>query len=208
MTAPPLVLASASPRRSDLLRQLGLSHEVLPAHVDETPGPDETPGGHVERLARDKARAVAALRPDALVLAGDTVVVAHGRILGKPTHREDAVAMLMALAGREHQVLSGLALAVPGASGALHSRVDATEVRFRDFDEAEARAYVSTGEPMDKAGAYGIQGRGGALVTGITGDYTTVVGLPLSGLVELLHVAGWTLRAGDLHPRVRVDQRE
>ncbi len=208
MKAPALVLASASPRRSELLRQVGLSHEVLPAHVDETPGARETPAGHVERLAREKARAVATLRPDALVLAGDTVVVHDGRILGKPAHGDEAVAMLMALSGREHQVLSGLALAVPGRPAALHSRVDATDVRFRRFDQAEARAYVATGEPMDKAGAYGIQGRGGALVTGITGDYTTVVGLPISGLVELLHAAGWTLRAGELHPRVRVDQRE
>lgn len=208
MMAPPLVLASASPRRSALLRQLGLHHDVLPADVDETPLPGEAPAPHVERLARHKARVASARRPDALVLAGDTVVVADGRILGKPVDPDDAVAMLLALAGREHEVVSGLALALPGGSGGLLARVDRTAVTFRPFDEVEARAYVATGEPLDKAGAYGIQGRGGALVTRVAGDYTTVVGLPVSGLVELLHRAGWSYRSGHLHPRDPGHERE
>ncbi|MEK9502314.1 Maf family protein [Gaopeijia maritima] len=203
MTAPGLTLASASPRRSDILTRLGLAHDVLAADIDEDPLPGERPGPHVERLAREKAAAVAADRPDRLVLAGDTVVVADDRILGKPADADEAVAMLMRLSGRAHEVLSGLALALPGAPPALVSRADRTVVRFRDFDERWARAYVATGEPMDKAGAYGIQGAGGALVTAVEGDYTTVVGLSIAGLMELLREGGWDYRFGTLHPRDR-----
>lgn len=203
MTGPRLVLASASPRRSDILTRLGLAHDVLPADIDETPLPGERPAPHVERLAREKAAAVAADRPEGVVLAGDTVVVADDRILGKPTDADEAVAMLMRLSGRAHEVLSGLALALPGARPALVSRTDRTLVRFRDFDERWARSYVATGEPMDKAGAYGIQGAGGALVTAVEGDYTTVVGLSVAGLMELLREGGWDYRFGTLHPRDR-----
>lgn len=203
MTAPRLTLASASPRRSDILTRLGLAHDVLAADIDESPLPGERPGPHVERLAREKAAAVATDRPDRLVLAGDTVVVADDRILGKPADADEAVAMLMRLSGRAHDVLSGLALALPGAPPTLVSRADRTVVRFRDFDERWARAYVATGEPMDKAGAYGIQGAGGALVTAVEGDYTTVVGLSIAGLMELLREGGWDYRFGTLHPRDR-----
>ncbi|MBT8335850.1 MAG: septum formation protein Maf [Gemmatimonadetes bacterium] len=202
MTRPRLVLASASPRRSELLSRLGLEHTVDPAHVDETALPEEAPRPHVVRLSEAKARAVARRHPDALVFAGDTVVVDRRRILGKPSSEDEAVAMLMALSGRTHAVVSGLALALPEtAGGRVFSRADRTDVTFQPFDESVARAYVATGEPMDKAGAYGIQGLGGALVKAVDGDYTTVVGLSISGLVELLRQAGWRYRFGALVPR-------
>jgi septum formation protein len=193
---PPLVLASASPRRAAILQMLGLAHEVLATHIPEEFDPRETPDGHVERLAREKALTGARSRPDALVLGGDTVVVLDGVVLGKPAGPEDAVAMLLRLSGRRHVVHSGLALAEPG--GVVHLAVDRTGVVFRPFDEAEARAYVATGEPLDKAGAYGIQGMGAALVSEIEGDYYTVVGLPVAALLSLLQRAGWGYTFGGL----------
>lgn len=198
---PPLVLASGSPRRAALLTMLGLDHEVLPTRVDERVLPGETPPGHVERLARDKARAAADERPGALVLAGDTVVVRDGQILGKPDDEDHAVAMLVSLAGRSHVVATGTALR--GPRGESRSRVDLAQVRFRDFGEDMARAYVATGEPMDKAGAYGIQGLGAALVSRVEGDYYTVVGLPVSGVVELLEELGWRYSFRGLKPAPR-----
>ena len=196
MTAPPIVLASASPRRTALLDMLGLAHEVMPADLDETLLPGESPDAHVERLARAKAAAVARLRPDALVLGGDTVVVLDGDVLGKPARRQDAVFTLMRLSGREHVVHSGLALVEPG--GAAHAVVSRTVVRFRAFDEATARRYVATGEPLDKAGSYGIQGFGAAIVDSIDGDFFTVVGFPVPALVGLLERAGWGYAFGSL----------
>lgn len=191
----PLVLASASPRRTALLSRLGIEHTVDPADVDERELPGETPEGHVRRLAATKARTVAARHPDSLVLAGDTVVVRDGAILGKPRDAEDAVEMLLSLSGRAHEVLSGLALADP-ARGAVHLRIEQATVVFRDIDVPLARAYAATGEPMDKAGAYGIQGRGAALVTRVEGDYHTVVGLPVAALVSLLDEVGRPYRFG------------
>lgn len=196
---PPLVLASASPRRTRLLTMLGLAHEIRPARVSEVRRPGEAPETQVKRLAREKAVAVARDRPDALVLAGDTVVVLDGDVLGKPEDPDAAVETLLSLAGREHVVASGLALALP--RGRVHARVDLARVTFRAFGRDLARMYVATGEPMDKAGAYGIQGRGAALVTRVEGDYHTVVGLPVSGLVELLSAAGWRYAFGRLEPR-------
>jgi septum formation protein len=175
---------------------LGLAHEVLAVDVREELLPGETPDGHVERLAREKAVAGARSRPDALVLGGDTVVVLDGVVLGKPAGTEDAVATLLRLNGRRHVVHSGLAVVEPG--GRVHSTVDRTGVLFRSFDEAAARAYVATGEPLDKAGAYGIQGLGAALVSGIDGDYYTVVGLPVGALLTLLERAGWGYTFGGL----------
>jgi septum formation protein len=177
---------------------LGLAHEVQPADVDEAPLPGEDPAAHVERLARAKAERVAADRPDALVIGGDTVVVLDGEVLGKPARRQDAVAMLMRLAGRDHIVFSGLALTAPG--GATHAAVSRTRVRFRAFDEFTARRYVGTGEPMDKAGSYGIQGFGAALVDSIDGDFFTVVGFPIPDLIRLLERAGWRYAFGSLEP--------
>jgi septum formation protein len=195
VTAPPLVLASASPRRAALLQQLGLHVDARPADVDESYRPGESPEEHVERLAREKAEAVAAEVPGSLVIGGDTVVVHRGRVMGKPDSDAEALAMLLALSGEAHHVFTGVALASP--SGTV-SRVVRTEVRFRDFDERTALAYVATGEPEDKAGAYGIQGLGAALVEEIRGDYYCVVGFPVAAVVDLLAETGWRYEFGRL----------
>lgn len=192
----PLVLASGSPRRAEILRILGLEFSVQPTGVDESILKGESPAGHVLRLAEEKARAVSAGRGEALVLGGDTVVVLDGRLLGKPGSESEAVSMLLELQGREHEVLTGLALAVPG--GEVFSGVQGTRVTFREFGSETARAYVATGEPMDKAGAYGIQGAGAALVAGLDGDYFNVVGLPVPLLLDLLDRAGYAYRFGPL----------
>jgi septum formation protein len=194
--APRIVLASASPRRRELLERLGLAVEVRPAHVDETALPGEQPRAHVERLAREKAEAVAAAAADALVIGGDTVVVLDGEIVTKPADREEAVAMLLGLQGREHRVDTGVAVAAPG--GRTAAAVVSAEVRFRPFDRTMAEAYVGTGEPLDKAGAYGIQGYGSVLVEEIRGDYFAVMGLPVARLVRLLEELGWRYDFGGL----------
>ena len=185
-----VVLASASPRRRHLLEQLGILFEVEPAAVDESALPDEAPGAHVERLALAKARAVAAARPAALVIGGDTVVVLGSEILTKPAGPEAAVAMLLRLQGREHRVETGVALVAPG--GRERSEVVSVDVRFRAFDRATAEAYVATGEPLDKAGAYGIQGYGAVLVEAIRGDYFAVMGLPVARVVALASEMGYS----------------
>ena len=168
---------------------LGLSFTVQPAEVPETVQPEESAEVYVERLARDKATAVASVRPGAAVLGGDTVVTLDGEIFGKPSGPKDAEAMLIRLAGRTHVVASGLALALP--SGEVRGGHSTTEVTFRPFSQAFARAYVATGEPLDKAGGYGIQGFGSALVTDIRGDYYGVVGLPVALLLRLFEESGW-----------------
>ena len=199
MTQPfPLILASASPRRAGLLTKLGLEFSVSPSAIPEDVLPGEAPEEHAERLSRAKVQEVREGSPGAMVVAGDTVVVLDGGILGKPAHPEDALGMLRALSGRTHTVVSGLAVAFPG--GAVRSGVMSTDVTFRSFDDDFARAYVETGEPMDKAGAYGIQGLGSALVQEIRGDYTTVVGLPVPLLLELLRSGGVRYRFGSLVP--------
>jgi septum formation protein len=187
VTPPELILASASPRRAEILRTLGLRHRVIPADIQEDALASESAEEGVERLAREKAQAVASGHRGSWVLAGDTIVLRDGVLLGKPGGQEEAVAMLLSLAGRTHEVASGLALVTPEGVG---SGVQVTQVRFRSFDVALARAYVATGEPMDKAGGYGIQGKGGALVEEIRGDYSGVVGLPIPLLVRLLGEAG------------------
>jgi septum formation protein len=190
-----LILASASPRRLDVLRQLGLDAEVRPARLDEALEPGEGPVEHVERLARAKAELVALDVPDALVIGGDTIVLRDQRVLGKPETEDQAVQMLMSLAGRSHQVLSGLALA--GRHGVV-SGVSRTTVRFRDFDTTTAERYVRSREPLDKAGAYGIQGLGAALTEGVDGDYYAVVGFPVGLFMRLLARAGWRYDFGRL----------
>lgn len=192
---PRLVLASGSPRRADVMRQLGLEPEIRPAEIDEAYRPGETPAEHVERLARAKAEAVSRGVADALVIGGDTIVLDGARVLPKPVDADDAVAMLASLSGRTHEVLSGLAIA--GAHGTV-SAVARTRVRMRAFDDATTTAYVSTGEPLDKAGAYGIQGQGAALVAGIDGDYYTVVGFPVGVFLDLLGQVGWRFDFGTL----------
>ena len=174
---------------------LGLAHEVLSVAVPEDFNAGETPDSHVERLACEKALAGASLRPDAIVIGGDTIVVLDGEVLGKPSGSDDAVRTLLRLSGRTHVVYSGVAVAAPG--GHVHAHVERTRVTFREFDDAVARAYAATGEPLDKAGAYGIQGKGAALVSGIEGDYYNVVGLPVAGLLALLARAGWHYTFGE-----------
>jgi septum formation protein len=184
--APRLVLASASPRRAQLLRMLGLEIETVPADVDETWNAGEDPGAHAERLAREKALAIAARHPDAVIIGSDTVVAVDGDVLGKPRDAADAVHMLQRLQGREHEVATGIAV----WRGELHSAVERVRVRFRSYDDTTAHEYAATGEGMDKAGAYGIQGFGATLVERIDGDYFAVMGLPIVRTMQLLKRAG------------------
>jgi septum formation protein len=170
-----LILASASPRRRELLAGMGLAFTVCPCDVDESVPQGMHPADAVVLLARRKAEAVAARYPDAIVLASDTLVEIDALPLGKPQDAADAVATLMKLSGNEHRVHTGVAVM---SRGRCLAEKDTTRVFMRPFDEDEARAYVETGEPMDKAGAYGIQGLGGRLVERIEGCYDTVVGLP------------------------------
>lgn len=176
-----LILASASPRRRELLAQIGVRHRVQAADVDETVRSGEAAEDYVLRLARAKAGALPA--GDVPVLGADTSVVVDGRVLGKPADDADARAMLRRLSGREHQVLSAVALC---HGDRVEARLSVTRVWFRMADDALIERYVASGEPRDKAGAYGIQGLGGALVTRIDGSYTGVVGLPLAETVDLL----------------------
>lgn len=187
--SPPIVLASQSPRRAQLLGMLGLIFDVAPADIDESLLPGEEPRAHAERLAREKALAVAAHRPDALVVGSDTVVVVDGDVLGKPRDFEHAVAMLLRLQGRMHTVETGIALAYDGDQ--VISSLESVPVTMRAFDAHTAEAYVHTGEPMDKAGAYGIQGYGATLVERIEGDFFAVMGLPIVRLVRLFEQLGW-----------------
>ena len=184
-----LYLASGSPRRRELLTQIGVPFTAISADIDETPLTDESPAAYVERLARGKALAgYAALSAEqsagpACVLGADTAVVLDGRILGKPQDQAEAQAMLLGLAGREHEVLTAIAL-LDGQR--CESRVVRSLVRFRPIDQAEASAYWASGEPNDKAGGYGIQGLGAVFVSGLNGSYSAVVGLPLCETCELL----------------------
>ena len=183
-----LILASASPRRAELLATIGVPFSVQPADVDETPGSSETAYDYVERLAREKALAVAQTNPTQLVLGSDTSVVLNGAILGKPVSTADAEATLARLSGRTHQVMTAVALV---QDGQCQSVVSVTNVTFRELADEEIRAYVSSGEPMDKAGSYGIQGRGGVFVSQLQGSYSAVVGLPLQETAGLLAQAGY-----------------
>ena len=182
-----IVLASGSPRRRALLEGLGIEHKVDPAHVDERPEPGELPESLAVRLATDKARAVSANHPGSVVLAADTLVVVDGHILGKPVDDVDAMRMLGALSGREHRVITAVAVA---RDGAVDARFEVTRVWFRRLTDQTIRDYVATGEPLDKAGSYGLQGFGGVLVERIDGDYFCVIGLPIGLTVDLLGAMG------------------
>lgn len=188
---PVLMLASGSPRRADLLRQIGVSFRPLsPPSLDERPLSGEAPEDYVTRLASEKARAGLASLDDAdgaVVMGADTTVVLDERILGKPVSADDAVDTLLRLAGKRHQVLSAVSLVTARDQ---RTALATTEVRFIAFGRELARRYVATGEPMDKAGAYGIQGRGAVLVAAISGSYSNVVGLPLAQTRQLLEWAG------------------
>lgn len=190
---PDLVLASGSPRRASVLRQLGLAFDVVVPEVDETIGPSEPPATAAERLARAKAgRGVA---PGVLSLGFDTIVVEGNDVLGKPADEAEARAMLLRLAGRTHEVFSGIAAAVPGR---VESAVECTRVRIRPLADKDVAAYVATGEPMDKAGAYGIQAAGASLVDGIEGDFFNVMGFPVQRFLELLGRFGLRYAFGTL----------
>ncbi len=182
MTNRQLILASASPRRRQLLELIGVEFAVIPADVDETPFAGEGPSTYASRAARDKALEVAAKHPGRLVLGADTVVEVDQEILGKPASADDAASMLRRLSGRSHLVHTALALVTDVTA---HEVVDSARVQFVQLTDELIRWYVATGEPMDKAGAYAIQGLGGLLVTGVEGSPHTVVGLPVHRLPEL-----------------------
>lgn len=190
----PLYLASGSPRRRELLTQIGVPFRVASAPIDETPLPGESAEAYVQRLAKAKAAAGrASLEPakmanaGAVVLGADTAVVLDGLILGKPEHRDDALGMLARLSGREHQVLTAVAL---DDGKRVESLCVSSTVRFRPIDQQEAQRYWASGEPADKAGGYAIQGLGAVFVTGLVGSYSAVVGLPLSETAQLLERFG------------------
>ena len=197
-----LILASQSPRRAELLRNAGISFEVRPAEVDERPRSSEPPLDYVKRLAKEKALAVlATASPDALVLGADTTVVVDGEVLGKPIDAADARRMLSRLSGRTHEVMTGVCLARRRAVGSgtacgvdcdveCDVDVEVTQVEFARLNEEEIAAYVATGEPMDKAGAYAIQGRASRWIPSIRGCYFNVVGLPVARVCAMLQRAG------------------
>jgi septum formation protein len=186
-----LVLASASPRRRELLARLGLRFDVRPADIDETPHPGESPDAYVLRLAQEKAAAVAGDEGE-LVLAADTTVVCDGEILGKPVDDEDARRMLRLLSGREHEVLTGIALREGGGRAVAH--VESTRVRMAALSEDEIAWYVATGEPLDKAGAYAVQGLSSLFVDAVIGNHSNVVGLPIPAVYRLFAALGYDLK--------------
>ncbi len=185
---PLLCLASASPRRRELLAQIGVAHDIEPAEVDEERRPGEPPREYVLRLAREKALSVRSRRPaEQPVLAADTAVVLGESVFGKPRDRQDALEMLAALGGRTHEVLTAVALA---AGGAVATALSVSAVRMRALTQAERAAYWASGEPSDKAGAYAIQGLGAVFVESLNGSYSGVMGLPLFETAQLLAAAG------------------
>ena len=193
-----LVLASASPRRQELLRNAGIAFTVYPANIPEVPSPGENPRECAERLAREKALAVSLQRPADVVLGADTIVVVDGEILGKPGDTVDAMRMLRLLSGRTHQVITGVCLAGPSLrtgnqkleTGFNKTSSETTLVTMTKLTEEDIRSYVATGEPMDKAGAYAIQGMASRWIPHIHGDYFNVVGLPVALVFRMLREHG------------------
>ena len=183
----PLVLASASPRRAELLRTAGIPFRVVVSDLEEAREPGEAPDAYARRLARDKARVVVAQTPAAAVLAADTIVVAGDDLLEKPRDAADAARMLRLLSGRTHEVTTGVCLI---AAGREDVRSETTRVHFSELSEADIAGYIATGEPMDKAGAYAIQGGAARWIGRIEGDYSNVVGLPVALVAEMLREAG------------------
>jgi septum formation protein len=194
----PVVLASQSPRRRDLLTLVGITHEVRPANIDETYLAGEAPRAHAERLARGKAAAISA--PDAVTIGSDTIVVIDGEVLGKPRDENDAARMLTRLSGRSHTVVTAVAASW---AGRMLSDVEEVAVTFRSLSPDDIAAYIATREPMDKAGAYGIQGFGATIVERVDGDYFAVMGLPLNRLARLLESLGLVYAFGPLRARQR-----
>jgi nucleoside triphosphate pyrophosphatase len=192
-----IVLASASPRRQEILRNAGIPFTVQVADIDETPLKDELPRDCAERLAREKALTVWRMRPGDMVLGADTIVVADGAILGKPFDGDDAVRMLRLLSGRVHQVITGVCVVGGRGDSQLTSSEpetrtasETTSVTMNELSDAEIRKYVATGEPMDKAGAYAIQGIASRWIPRIEGDYSNVVGLPMALVYSMLRERG------------------
>lgn len=179
------ILASASPRRSELLKRLGIDFNVMPGHIDETFRPTETPREHVLRLSKEKAVEVARQHPDAWVLGADTIVVIAGEVLGKPESQEEAKAMLGKLSGREHQVFTGFSIMRQECGSRISEAVESA-VLFREISDDEMAWYTGTEEPYDKAGAYAVQGLGSRFIQEIRGSYTNVMGLPLDEVVDAL----------------------
>jgi len=198
MTTPTVVLASSSPRRRELLTLIGIPHVVMPADIDETVWPGELPHAHAERLARGKAAVIAERETQAVVVGADTIVVVDGDILGKPRDEHDAAIMLRRLSGRAHVVLTAVAVA---RGTRLVSGLESVDVRFRELSDGEIARYIATREPMDKAGAYGIQGYGATIVDRIDGDYFAVMGLALGRMVRLMASVGIDYRFGELATR-------
>ncbi len=180
-----IILASSSPRRRELLRQIGLTFSTDPADIDEGRLPGESPEESAVRIARDKARVTASRKAEGIVIGADTIVVLDDAVLGKPKDARDAERMLSMLSGRVHQVITGVAV-IEAQSGRNAVRASITRVWFRKLSPQEIASYVAGGEPLDKAGAYGIQGKGALLVSKIEGCYSNVVGLPLALLAEML----------------------
>jgi septum formation protein len=187
MTVPRVILASQSPRRRELLDLVGIAHEVQPADIDESYLTGERPREHAERLARGKTAVIVQREPDAVVIGSDTIVVVDGDVLGKPADDLDAVRMLARLAGRSHVVVTAVAVSWRGET---RSAVEEVGVTFHPMSRTEIDAYIATREPMDKAGAYGIQGYGAAIVARVDGDYFAVMGLPLQRLTRVLASLG------------------
>jgi septum formation protein len=187
----PLILASASPRREELLRSVGLKFKIIPADVDETYFQGESPRTHVRRLSRDKAGVIANQYPKALVLGADTIVVIDGQILGKPKNKKQAREMLQRLSNRRHTVFTGFTIACVSA-GTSRTKVVQSTVQFKKIDPAEMAWYINSDEPYDKAGGYAAQGKGASFIQAIRGSYTNVIGLPLCEVVEELKHLGVT----------------
>ena len=179
------ILASASPRRQDLIRSVGLKFKIIPAHVNEEYLADESPREHVKRLSLSKAMAIAPKNPDAWVLGADTIVVIDGLILGKPKNKKQAREMLEMLSGREHKVFTGFTLACVVAK-VCKTKIIESAVQFKKISPAEMEWYVSCDEPYDKAGGYAVQGKGAYFIKSIRGSYTNVIGLPLCEVLEEL----------------------
>jgi len=198
VTDAPLILASASPRRKELLERLGLPIAVVPSRVDEREQPGESPEQHVIRLSEEKSREVAgrADQPGRFFIGSDTIVLRDATILGKPRDADEGRAMLESLSGRRHRVLSGYAV-FDRQTERMRSAAVTTEVEFKPLSAAEIAGYLATGEPFDKAGSYAIQGIGAFLVRRIAGSYTNVVGLPLAEVIEALEALGAVTLAAD-----------
>ena len=195
---PRVILASSSPRRRELLSLVGIPHVVQPADIDESYRDGEEAAPHAERLAREKNAVVAAQHPDTVVISADTIVLIEGLVLGKPRDEADAERMLAMLGGQTHVVLTAVAVS---HRGEMRSGVESVRVTFRPLTRDAIRAYIATREPMDKAGAYGIQGYGATFIERIDGDYFAVMGLAISRMIDLLESVGVRYDFGPLSVR-------